>query len=151
MTISVLGADDAAHEVVGLAIIDAGGMSQEVARIVVRDTNNVSQTVFSLVAPLSAVAIPSTVFGSSVGSGTATTSTTTATPTGGVAPYTYSWALDTLDGPTPPFANSPASAGTTFTQTSMLPGDSYSATWICTVTDSDGTTAQASASSYWSN
>ncbi len=139
----------ASHAVTGLAVVDASSVSHEVAEIRVRDGNNVSRSVFSLTPPLSASATPSTVYGFSSGSGTATTDAATTTPAGGTPPYTYAW--DTFDGPVPPTANSPAAAATTFTQTSMLPGDSYSATWICEVTDADGATAFAYVSSFWNN
>ncbi len=66
-----------------------------------------------------------------------TTGSTTVSVTGGVAPYTYSWALFSGDILT---VNSPTSATTTFTKTSLpLPG-SVSATYRCTVTDSTGGT-----------
>jgi len=72
-----------------------------------------------------------------------TTASTTVTPSGGVSPYTYAWTLlsgDTLT------VNSPSAATTTFSKTGMLPGDSFDATYRCTVTDStSGTPLTATA------
>lgn len=66
-----------------------------------------------------------------------TTASTTVTPSGGVSPYTYSWALLSGDSMT---INSPTAATTTFSKTGMLSGDSFSGTYRCTVTDSTGGT-----------
>lgn len=66
-----------------------------------------------------------------------TTASTTVTPTGGVSPYTYSWALLTGDTLT---ITSPTAASTTFSVTGLISGDSRTATYRCTVTDSTGGT-----------
>ena len=69
---------------------------------------------------------------------TATTNSTTVTPSGGVSPYTYSWALlsgDTLT------VNSPTSATTTFSASSLTAGEILYSTYRCTVTDSTSGTA----------
>ena len=66
-----------------------------------------------------------------------TTASVTVTPSGGVSPYTYAWTLlsgDTLT------VNSPSAATTTFSKTGMISGDSFDATYRCTVTDSTGGT-----------
>lgn len=73
--------------------------------------------------------------------GPATTQSTTVTPSGGVAPFTYSWALiSSADGT--PAADNPSFATTTFTQ-SLGVGQTNIATFRCTVTDSLGATATA--------
>lgn len=73
----------------------------------------------------------------------ATTNSTTVTPSGGVSPYTYSWALlsgDTLT------VNSPTSATTTFSVTGLTAGEILYSTYRCTVTDStSGTPLTATA------
>lgn len=66
-----------------------------------------------------------------------TTASVTVTPSGGVSPYTYSWTL--LTGATLT-VNSPTAATTTFSKTGMISGDSFDATYRCTVTDSTGGT-----------
>jgi hypothetical protein len=66
-----------------------------------------------------------------------TTASVTVTPSGGVSPYTYSWTLLTGDTLT---VNSPTAATTTFSMTGMISGDSFDATYRCTVTDSTGGT-----------
>ena len=73
-----------------------------------------------------------------------TTNSTTVTPTGGVAPYTYSWAYVSGDSAT---VNSPTSATTTFSRNVFInnPGQSFirSGVYRCTVTDSASQTATA--------
>ncbi|CAB4153242.1 Tip attachment protein J [uncultured Caudovirales phage] len=69
---------------------------------------------------------------------TQTTASTTATPTGGVSPYTYAWSLVSGDALT---VNSPTAATTTFTATGMANGDTLTAVYKCTVTDSTSPTA----------
>jgi len=72
-----------------------------------------------------------------------TTASVTVTPSGGVSPYTYAWTL--LSGSTLT-VNSPSAATTTFSKTGMISGDSYDATYRCTVTDStSGTPLTATA------
>jgi hypothetical protein len=68
-----------------------------------------------------------------------TSNATTATPAGGVAPYSYSWAHISGASMT---ANSPASATTTFTGV-VGPGADLSAVFRVTVTDSLAQTATA--------
>lgn len=67
-----------------------------------------------------------------------TTASATVSVTGGVSPYTYSWAK--LSGDTFTI-NSSTSATTTFTKTGMLAGDTFYGTYRCTVTDSTSGTA----------
>jgi hypothetical protein len=94
---------------------------------------NVSITRASMTASASPTSLyQSTTFASG------TTSSTTVTPSGGTAPYTYAWALLTGDTLT---VNSPTAATTTFTATGLTSGQSKSATYRCTVTDSAALTA----------
>lgn len=67
-----------------------------------------------------------------------TTTSTTVTPAGGVSPYTYSWAFVSGDTLT---ITSPTAATTTFSITGLIVGDSRTATYRCTVTDSTSGTA----------
>lgn len=97
------------------------------------------KTVATFIPPLSAAITPSVVAGSVTGAGTATSNAATATPTGGSAPYSYSWARI---GGASGAANSPTSATTTFSKT-LGNGDETSELFRCTVTDSFGTTATA--------
>ena len=117
---------------------DAGGTLRTITRIRMRDQNNVLRTVYdpSGASTLTATANRDFV----VGSGTTaalTTDPVTVTATGGTAPYTYAWTELSHDHPTTaPAINSPTAATTDFTQTNIGPGESYSAQFRCTVTDS---------------
>ncbi len=71
---------------------------------------------------------------------TLTTDSTTATPTGGVAPYTYAWAK--VSGATLTVTAS-TSATTAFQATGLAVGEARDATYRCTVTDSTAATATA--------
>lgn len=136
--------------ITAIQVRDGTNTPREISEIRVRDSNNVSRVVFSLTSDLAASASPTTVFGEA-NLGTVTTSSTTVTVTGGTPPYTHEWVLDTYDGPVPPTANSPTSATTTFTQTSVGFGDSYTALWVDNVTDDDGNTTTALVNSFWTH
>jgi hypothetical protein len=142
-----------ARNITAAQVRDATNTPRTISEIWVRDSNNVSRLVFSIVPPMTASASPETVFGGTLGTGVATTDSTTVTPSGGTAPYSYVWTLLTYDNATPPAANSPAAATSTFTQTGIGIGQSYSSTWKCTVTDSSPSpyTADAFISAYWSD
>jgi len=70
--------------------------------------------------------------------GTITSGSTTVTPSGGTAPYTYSWAFQDGDILT---VTSPTSATTTFSTSGVAEGDFRAAVYRCTVTDSTTPTA----------
>lgn len=86
------------------------------------------------VAPLSLEITPS--FGAWTGTSTVTTGAHTATPTGGLAPFTYAWVKLSGDAIS---ITSPTHAVTTFSG-NVDSGD-LTAVFRCTVTDSLGTTA----------
>jgi hypothetical protein len=115
---------------------DGTNTPRDLTELWVRDSNNVPRLIWSLAPPMSAVAAPATVSGNTFGTGTATTDATTVTPSGGTPPYTYAWQTVSYDNPTPPDVDSPSSAATTFNQTGIGPGESYSAVFRCLVTDS---------------
>jgi hypothetical protein len=95
----------------------------------------------SFVQPLSVSIDPIEVSGFIVGEGTVTTATVNATPTGGIAPYTYSWARVGAGSGEP---DSPTTAGTRFNRYVNL-GEVSSETFRVTVT-SAGQTATADVS-----
>jgi hypothetical protein len=74
-------------------------------------------------------------------SSTLTSAAMHATPSGGVAPYSYAWSIVSAD-PGPTFTiNSPALASTTVTAASIGPiGSNVACTIKCVVTDSLGNT-----------
>lgn len=99
-------------------------------------TKTVDVNVEIIRAAFSASASPTSLYKSTLTS-SATTSSTTVTPSGGTAPYTYSWAKVSGDTVT---ITSPTAASTTFSKTGMVAGDTFSGTYRCTVTDSTGGT-----------
>lgn len=136
--------------VTSIQVRDVTNTARSLSEIRVRDSNNVSRLVFSLVPPLSAEAVPSSVFGYS-STGTATTITTTVTPTGGLPPYTYDWTLIFYNNIAAiPTVSSSTSQVVDFTQTSISPGESFYAQWQCAVTDANGSIATADCLSSWS-
>lgn len=68
---------------------------------------------------------------------TVTAGPCTATPTGGVAPFTYAWVKLSGDDIT---ITAPTAATTSFNASGMANGEDRSATFRCTVTDTLGTT-----------
>lgn len=140
MTLIMRDASGVPRTITELWVRDASNVLKEITELRVRDTNSVSRIIFSTTSPLSAVASEPIVFGSSFGTGTATTTSTTITPSGGTAPYTYAWSLLMTTGGVNPTAGGPTSATTNFTQTSLGPGEGVSSEWLCTVTDDDGNT-----------
>lgn len=71
---------------------------------------------------------------------TATSAAFTATPTGGIAPYSYAWSIVSYEGALPTALN-PSFASSGFRQTGLGIGDSNLCAIRCDVTDSIGTTA----------
>lgn len=138
-------ATNTARTITELRIRDAGNVQRTITELWIRDVNNVSRLVFnpSGSASLAVATDNSFVSGTSLGSGTATTDAVMATASGGTAPYTYAWTLLTHNGSVAPSADSPASATTTFTQTSIPPGDVLSSSWRVTATDANSNTATA--------
>lgn len=126
-----------------LRIRDAGNVQRTITELWIRDVNNVSRLVFnpSGSAALAVGTDTDLVDGQSIGSGTCTTDAVTATATGGASPYVYAWTLLTHDGAILPTADSPTSATTTFTRTSMPPDSVLASTWRVTATDSNSNTA----------
>lgn len=98
--------------------------------------------VVNFTAPLT-VAISPASFDKIGSTSTLSTSTHTATPTGGLAPYTYAWTVVSFDGSPSPTISAPTSAATVFTQTNLALEQIVTATFRVTVTDSLGTTAQS--------
>lgn len=87
--------------------------------------------------PELSLSVPSNEVVTRLGAGTATTVDVTATPTGGQAPYTYSWARIVAGSSV---SLSPNSATTKFARY-LGNGDEVSETHRCTCTDAFGTTA----------
>lgn len=86
----------------------------------------------------SAVAAPDTPVG--IGTGTVTTSgSTTVTVTGGVPPYSYDW--QNTGGDDQMIATNQTGSVTSFRRTGVAPGDLFSSSFVCTVTDSAMQTA----------
>lgn len=155
MPLTIRDGTNAPRSIVGLQIRDGTNTPRDIQQLWARDSNNVSRLIYSVAPPMSVVAAPGTVSGTTAGTGTATTNAATATPTGGTPPYAYAWQIVSYDGPVTPVANSPTSSSSTFTQTGIGVGAVYSASIRCQVTDSTpGTPFVAlsnTVSAFWSD
>lgn len=67
----------------------------------------------------------------------------TATPSGGLAPFTYVWSVVSFDGASSPTFGTSTSASTSVTQTGVIASDTKTATLQVIVTDSAGQTGSA--------
>ena len=134
------------REISELVIRDASNTARTISELWIRDADNVPRLVFnpSGSAALSVSVLPTGASGFTSGTGTAVTGIVTATGAGGTAPYTYAWTLDSWSSlAAAPTANAPSADATAFTQTSLDPNSIETSTWICTVTDDDGNTADS--------
>lgn len=118
------------------AKVNIGGSLKTIVRSKV-NVGDVLKVADTFLQPLTLSASPSSVNGYSASSPVVTDSTT-ATPSGGLGPYTYSWARLSGSGT----ATAPTTATTAFYD-SLSPGFLSSGTFRCTVTDSLGSTATA--------
>lgn len=122
-----------------LSMLDAGSVLHPLKQLSLKDAGGTLRPIF---AGITAVASPDMASGSisQPFPDNVTTTSTTATPTGGIAPYTYSWTI--VDVTTGDWAiDSPATASTTFSSFFVAPGSNALATFQCTVTDAIGSTA----------
>lgn len=115
-------------------------------------TADVLKRVFTGSGDIAVSADPSAVSGYAAVAGSAviTTNQVTATPSGGASPYTYAWTLVTSDGGTWT-AKSPTSASTKFSCSGVGAGIDYTATFLCTATDSTGGTGTVEVQAFASN
>lgn len=113
---------------------DSGGVVRLAKRVFLSDSGGTARLIFAnqVIVPVA----PTSAFAIGLGPITLTTNTVTASPTGGVAPYTYAWTLTGASGPTLTPTN-PSGATTAFTA-HVGAGATALATGICTVTDSIG-------------
>lgn len=144
MTLIIRDGGNVPRTITAVQIRDGSNTPRDITEIRVRDSNSVSRVVFSTGADLSAVASPSDVFGYDDGTGTAQSNATAVVPSGGTPPYTALWFVQSYTGITPPTVDIPASLITSFTQSGLAPGEYTFATFVCTVTDDNGATTQAS-------
>lgn len=128
--------------------IRQSGVNRRIRSLKVMDGGTL-RTVAVFADPLTVSASPTSVSGTQSGEGpiTVNTSSTTATPSGGLGPFTYSWAY--VSGGISASANSPASATTSFR--AEPPPGSFTSTMRVTVTDAFGQTATADVSATFNN
>lgn len=147
MTLGIIVRDGSTPRTISEIVVrDASNTQRTISEIWIRDTNNTPRLVFnpSGSASLAVEVVPAGASGFSFGTGTATTGSVTATATGGAAPYTYEWFLDSYSSLyAAPTADSPSSATTTFTQTSIDPNTIETSSWSVRATDDDGNTADS--------
>lgn len=115
----------------GVAAAQAAAVqAQAVAEAAAQQAQDVAGETLSFSASVSPLFASDAVSG---GGQTATTNSVTVTPTGGTGPYTYAWTKDSGDVFT---LSGASSASTTFSIASLPAGDTRSAVYRCTVTDS---------------
>lgn len=119
-----------------------GSSLKNIVRLKV-NVGGVLKTADSFVQPLTASASPAEVFGSGTSS-PIVTDAATVTPSGGIGPYTYSWARTSGAGS----IISSTSATTTFSDV-LAPDSTSSGVFRCTVTDSHSSTATADVTAYF--
>lgn len=141
MPTTIRDATNTARNITGIAVRDDVGTLRTISEVRARDTNGTLRLVWSSAPPLSVAASPDYVFGVTLGGGSVATGNTTATPTGGTAPYTYAWTVTAFDNSVTPSVTAPTSATTSFLQTNIGLGESFSATFQIEVTDSNALTA----------
>lgn len=122
--------------------VRVAGVTRALRTIKVMD-GGVLRTVAVFADPLSVSISPSALAAFAQENTTVTTDTASASPTGGLAPFTYAWTLQANGGGTASTANSASSATTSFTKTNVPLETTYSDTWRVTVTDAVGQTATA--------
>lgn len=128
-----------------------GASLRNILRMKVMDADGVTlRTVATFAQPLSLSISPSPVDGTGPGTepATITSDLATASPSGGLGPYSYSWAYVSGDTVT---ITSPSSAATTFSREMVWPKQIATATVRCTCTDSSGQSATADLTVFLSN
>lgn len=131
-----------------MKVADAGGEIRTIRTAKVMDSGSTLRTVATFASAMTVAISPSAVFGFGFGAGSAlsTTDPVTATPTGGLAPYTYAWTRLSGDGE----AMSPTLATTTF-RDDVPEGETTEGTFRVTVTDSAAQTATADVTASFTN
>lgn len=122
-----------------LSIMDTGLVLRPLQQLGINDATNTPRPVF---AGLLVDVSPTFISGGDTSESpvTITTTTVTATPSGGIAPYTYLWTI--TDPSTPNWSvDFPTTATTSASCSFVVPGGFETANIHCTVTDSIGTTA----------
>jgi hypothetical protein len=125
---ATLAAGETRSGVFTLTVTDANGAT---------DSANVTVSI-SRAAALSASVSPTSVSGSGSTATITSTATATASASGGSGPFSYSWTKVSGGAITPA---TPGSATTKFTATGTTAGESRTAVFKCTITDSVGQTA----------
>lgn len=124
-----------------IRVRDAADALRSVARVRVRNAAGALKVAWqAMTAGLSRLAVDG--FGDSTGAITITTQGVAAAPSGGVGPYSYAWAQTGGDTAT---ILAPTGATTAFSFAGVNPGSSASGTFVCTITDANGSTAQTDA------
>jgi len=135
-----------------MRIVDSGGTKRTVKSLRIFDGTSkrrvlkirqvksdlTKQTIATFAVAMSAQVIPTSASTTTGG----TTNTVSATPTGGEAPFTYSWAITTAPSGGAVTITRPTMASTAFSQNTALDADNTGQATV-TITDSLGTTAQA--------
>lgn len=120
---------------------DASNILKIIQRIRGRDSGGTLRTLFEYFTASLDTSVANGFDSGAAISGTVVTDTVTATPTGGTAPYTYSWVY--VSGDPEVTAAAPTSAGTTFTANPVYDGSPFTTVFRCDVTDNAGNVVSA--------
>lgn len=139
MSLKIKDATGVVRNIKRLSIKDSGGAVHLLQQLSLQDQAGTLRPIFSA---MTAEASPDSVSGDALSSIPITVyaGPVGCTPTGGIAPYTYHWAVvNIISGDWS--ATSPNTTNTLFQCNFVAPGADYNATFHCTVTDSLGTIA----------
>lgn len=140
MPMKMMDAGSVLRTVTGMKVAD-GGLVRTIRTVKFMDGTTL-RTVATFAPPMTLSISPSPIIGVSTTS-TCTAGPVTATPSGGVAPYSYAWTRLSHSALTAPTITSPSTASTSFVQTGLPSGTIEDATFRCTVTDAAAQTAAA--------
>ncbi len=150
MTITIIDAGSVSRTVAAMKVLD-GSTLRTIFRAKVMDADGTTLRTVATFSPAMTASTSPSFIDVSAPSSTMTTPPCTVTPVGGTAPYTYSCVVTFFDGFASPVVNSPTSATTTFTQSSVVSGDVAQTTFTWTVTDAFGLTTTATVNANFSN
>lgn len=139
MSLKMLDSTSVSRSIKRLSIMDETDTLQTLEQLSIQDETNALQPVFSGMTVAASPDTLSATISTPFPSDAQTSNPSIATPTGGVAPYTYAWSLtDSLGSWN---IDTSSSASSYMTAVNLAPGADANASMQCMVTDSIGSTA----------